>query len=135
MSTCGTCWRQFPAGWQSRQQHMNATGHEAPEFECETCDRYFGSQKAVEQHMTDLDHWDESSESEDIVYECDHCDDKFDDENELKTMKLRTISTVFSAAVHSRTGIVSPSTYAAKLIVPLPSSVLFAKTCKELPPD
>ncbi|KAG4274505.1 hypothetical protein FPRO04_14497 [Fusarium proliferatum] len=153
MSTCGTCWRQFPAGWQSRQQHMNATGHEAPEFECETCDRYFGSQKAVEQHMNDLDHWDESSESEDIVYECDHCDDKFDDENELHNHEAQdhfycvlcsrpfqdrhSITQVCDlvAMFHYTVRLTLQSTYAAKLIVPLPSSVLFAKTCKELPPD
>ncbi|VTO83126.1 unnamed protein product [Fusarium graminearum] len=89
MFTCGTCWRQFPAGWQSRQQHMNATGHEAPEFECKTCDRYFSSQKAVQQHMNHLDHWDESSESEYIVYGCDHCDDEFDDEDELHDHEAR----------------------------------------------
>ncbi|EWY79369.1 hypothetical protein FOYG_17469 [Fusarium oxysporum NRRL 32931] len=132
---------------------MNATGHEAPEFECETCDRYFGSQKAVEQHMNDLDHWDESSESEDIVYECDHCDDKFDDENELHNHEAQdhfycvlcsrpfqdrhSITQVCDlvAMFHYTVRLTLQSTYAAKLIVPLPSSVLFAKTCKELPPD
>ncbi|KAF4446724.1 hypothetical protein F53441_9657 [Fusarium austroafricanum] len=84
MSTCGTCWRQFPAGWHSRQQHMNATGHEPPDFECDTCGKYFGSQMAVEQHMNDLGHWAESSESEGSVYECDHCDDAFDEENDMR---------------------------------------------------
>ncbi|PNP61079.1 hypothetical protein FNYG_14167 [Fusarium nygamai] len=89
MFTCGTCWRQFPAGWQSREQHMNATGHEAPAFECDTCDCYFGSRNAVEQHMNDLDHWDASSESADSLYECDHCDDEFDDEHELHNHEAR----------------------------------------------
>ncbi|KAH7207884.1 zinc finger protein [Fusarium redolens] len=98
MSTCGTCWRQFPAGWRSRQQHMNATGHEPPDFECDTCDRYFGSQEAVEQHMCDLGHWDESSESEELqesdesegtVLECDHCGDAFDDEDDLHDHEAR----------------------------------------------
>ncbi|RMI99085.1 hypothetical protein BHE90_017173 [Fusarium euwallaceae] len=71
MSTCGTCWREFPAGWQSRQQHMDATGHNPPDFECDTCDRYFGNQHAVNQHMTDVDHWAESSGSDEPEFECD----------------------------------------------------------------
>ncbi|KAI8710587.1 Zinc finger, double-stranded RNA binding protein [Fusarium sp. LHS14.1] len=84
MFTCGTCRRQFPVGWQSRQQHMKATGHEAPDFECDTCDRFFRSQKAVNQHMTDLKHWAESSESEEPGYECDYCGNAFNDENDLR---------------------------------------------------
>jgi uncharacterized C2H2 Zn-finger protein len=77
---------------------MNATGHEPPDFECDTCDRYFGSQEAVEQHMSDLGHWDESSESEELqesdesegtVLECDHCDDAFDDEDDLHDHEAR----------------------------------------------
>lgn len=46
MFTCGTCWREFPAGWHSRQPHMNATGHCQPDFECDSCESYFGSQRA-----------------------------------------------------------------------------------------
>lgn len=84
MSTCGTCRRVFADGWQSRQQHMDATGHFPPDFECETCDRYFSSQKAVDQHMTDVCHWAESSESDEQEYECDDCDDTFSDENDLR---------------------------------------------------
>ncbi|EJP61119.1 zinc finger protein [Beauveria bassiana ARSEF 2860] len=84
MSTCGTCLRVFPAGWQSRQQHMDATGHYPPDFECDTCDRYFGSQHAVDQHMTDLGHWAESSEADEPDYECDDCNASFYDEEDLR---------------------------------------------------
>ncbi|KAK8149295.1 hypothetical protein G3M48_007544 [Beauveria asiatica] len=89
MSTCGTCLRVFPAGWQSRQQHMNATGHYSPDFECDTCDRYFGSQHAVDQHMTDLGHWAESSEADEPDYECDDCNASFDDEEGLRDHEVK----------------------------------------------
>ncbi|KAH8171557.1 c2H2-type zinc finger domain-containing protein [Sarocladium implicatum] len=79
-STCGTCWRQFPAGWQSREQHMKATGHEPPPFECNYCDRFFASQKAVNQHMDALNHWNITE------YECDieSCSDAFSEEGDLR---------------------------------------------------
>lgn len=67
---------------------MDATGHEPPDFECDTCDHYFGSQKAVDQHMNDLGHWDESSESEGPVHDCDYCDDAFDDIDDLRTHEV-----------------------------------------------
>ncbi|KID93622.1 Zinc finger, double-stranded RNA binding protein, partial [Metarhizium majus ARSEF 297] len=89
MSTCGTCWRTFPAGWQSRQQHMDARGHCPPNFECDTCDRYFSSQHAVNQHMTDTGHWAESSESDEPEYECDDCDDAFYDEDDLRDHEIK----------------------------------------------
>lgn len=74
--TCGICWREFPAGWRSREQHFEATGHEEPNFECDTCDRYFGTQNTKNQHMTALNHWRE--------YECDDCSDGFYDEDDLR---------------------------------------------------
>ncbi|KAM3563258.1 hypothetical protein ARSEF4850_002415 [Beauveria asiatica] len=89
MSTCGTCWRVFPAGWQSRQQHMHATGHCPPDFECDTCDKYFGSQQAVNQHMNDVGHWAESSESDAPDYECDDCDENFFDEEGLHDHEVK----------------------------------------------
>lgn len=55
---------------------MTATGHEPPEFECIDCDRYFGSQQAVNQHMDALDHWG--------GYPCDDCSDTFSDEKNLR---------------------------------------------------
>ncbi|KFA80211.1 hypothetical protein S40288_09890 [Stachybotrys chartarum IBT 40288] len=76
--TCGTCWREFPAGWNSREQHLKAKGHQAPPFECNCCDRYFGGQHAVEQHMNALGHW-----VDEDYYECDDCSETFPDEQEL----------------------------------------------------
>ncbi|KFH41731.1 Zinc finger protein OZF-like protein [Hapsidospora chrysogenum ATCC 11550] len=91
MLTCGTCWREFPAGWRSRKQHMDATGHVPPAFECDTCDRYFGSQHAVIQHMTALGHWAESSESGQppLGFACDDCDAAFYDEEDLRGHEVK----------------------------------------------
>lgn len=41
--TCGTCWREFYAGWRARDQHCEATGHSPPRNECYECDEYFDS--------------------------------------------------------------------------------------------
>lgn len=63
---------------------MDALNHYAPDFECDTCDRYFGSQHAVEQHMNDKDHWGQSDESDEPEYQCDDCDDAFYEEDSLR---------------------------------------------------
>ena len=44
-------------------------------FECETCDREFGSDGARAQHMNALDHWA-------TRYECDFCTDAFFSQDE-----------------------------------------------------
>ncbi|KAL0932190.1 zinc finger protein [Colletotrichum truncatum] len=85
--TCGTCWRQFPAGWHSREQHLNATGHGIPLYECDTCDRYFNSQHSVDQHMNALDHWAQPATPH-TYWECDRCSDCFCDEEELQEHEL-----------------------------------------------
>lgn len=47
-------------------------------YACDTCDRWFGSQESVEQHMNALDHWDaESYDDDDAGYECDRCERTF----------------------------------------------------------
>ncbi|KAI1631316.1 hypothetical protein F4809DRAFT_177822 [Biscogniauxia mediterranea] len=61
---CGTCYKTFPAGWKARDNHLRSTGHRAPAFECDTCARYFGSEKARFQHMVDVNHF---------LYECTKC--------------------------------------------------------------
>lgn len=78
---CGTCWREFPAGWHAREQHCAALGHQPPQFECHCCDRFFHSVKAVNQHMDACNHWDSDDES---GYECDDCYDTFAEENDLR---------------------------------------------------
>lgn len=84
---CGTCWQTWPT-WRSRDQHVAAKFHKAPDFECNSCDRYFGSHTAVQQHMNALDHWAESSStsSDGSEYDCyyDGCTECFDDEQELQ---------------------------------------------------
>ncbi|KAK4153987.1 hypothetical protein C8A00DRAFT_43171 [Chaetomidium leptoderma] len=57
MYECGDCGKAFPAGWKARDQHCNMTGHDLPEFECDTCDAYFGSEKARRQHMSAKGHF------------------------------------------------------------------------------
>ncbi|KAJ0160502.1 MDS1 and EVI1 complex locus protein EVI1 [Colletotrichum tanaceti] len=87
--TCGSCWREFPAGWHSRQQHLDATGHDVPDNECDSCDRYFGSRQAVEQHMNALCHWTQDSSSEGAEYQCDDCSDCFSEEEDLHDHEVR----------------------------------------------
>ncbi|KAF2156503.1 hypothetical protein K461DRAFT_97044 [Myriangium duriaei CBS 260.36] len=64
--TCGTCGKTFPAGWEARDNHLRSTGHSAPTFECDTCSRYFGSEKARFQHMDAVNHF---------RWECNLCDE------------------------------------------------------------
>lgn len=53
---CQTCDRRFGSN-QACNQHMNALDHWAPRFDCETCTRDFASQHAANQHMSVLNHW------------------------------------------------------------------------------
>jgi hypothetical protein len=53
---CDTCAKLFPAGRYARDDHCRATDHLPPEFECDTCPRWFGSQQACNQHMRDKSH-------------------------------------------------------------------------------
>ena len=82
MFECGTCYRGFPAGSRARDQHCQATGHNWPDYECDTCDRYFGSEQARAQHMNALGHWNQdssssSSDDDEPEYECHRCYDSF----------------------------------------------------------
>lgn len=70
---CGTCLKTFPAGWKARDNHCRMTGHFIPNFECETCPRWFRSQGACDQHMNDLNHW---------PFECSICDETWPTEEE-----------------------------------------------------
>lgn len=83
---CYTCEKAFPAGWQARENHCRATGHSAPPFECDTCPRYFGSQRACNDHMNTLDHFADDS---DDSYECDICDETWPSEEDLTEHEIR----------------------------------------------
>lgn len=95
--TCGTCLRTFPAGWKARENHCDATGHMRPTFECDSCARFFGSEKAQWQHMDACNHFawdcrfcnetwptedrrDEHEQDEHGHFDCDRCDRFFGSE-------------------------------------------------------
>jgi hypothetical protein len=54
---CGTCWRDFPAGFRAREQHCEALGHLPPEFECDTCPGFFRNERQLTRHMNYRNHW------------------------------------------------------------------------------
>ncbi|KAF6832357.1 hypothetical protein CPLU01_06182 [Colletotrichum plurivorum] len=64
---CGTCRQRFPAGWSARERHFKDYRHRPPPFECDTCTRCFGDDRAVRDHMDALGHWAESASE--IEYE------------------------------------------------------------------
>lgn len=81
MYECGTCGKAFRAGLQAREQHCDATGHSPPRFECDSCDAYFRSERAMLQHMSATGHFDDDSnydDDSDYGVECTHCDLTFD---------------------------------------------------------
>lgn len=88
---CGTCWKTW-SSWRSRDQHVSDTSHEVPDFECETCDRYFNDKHAVEQHMSALNHWaDSPSEESDYssyICEFDFCDEELDTADDLRNHEI-----------------------------------------------
>jgi hypothetical protein len=49
-------------------QHFDSPAH-PPLFECDDCDRSFGSQQALDQHL--------NSPAHALVFECDDCDSSF----------------------------------------------------------
>lgn len=87
MFTCGTCGREFPAGWRAREQHMNATGHCEPDYECNTCDAYYDCEYDRDLHMNRMGHWVDLSYRlpgpYGEIYECGFCEFCFDDEDDL----------------------------------------------------
>ncbi|KXJ88722.1 hypothetical protein Micbo1qcDRAFT_206883 [Microdochium bolleyi] len=76
---CGTCGKEFPAGFNAREQHCDATGHARPDFECDTCHRWFNSRHACEQHMSALRHWDGDSHG----WDCADCPQVFDNQDDM----------------------------------------------------
>jgi hypothetical protein len=56
MYACGTCGKEFWAGWKARDNHCRSTGHRAPKFECDTCDRCFSSEQARLNYMDAKNH-------------------------------------------------------------------------------
>lgn len=54
---CGTCGKEFPAGWAARDRHCQATGHRLPRHECSTCSRWFDTDESRVQHMGAVNHF------------------------------------------------------------------------------
>ncbi|KJZ74885.1 hypothetical protein HIM_05794 [Hirsutella minnesotensis 3608] len=73
---CGTCDKAFPTGCRARDQHCRSTGHSIPAHECQTCQRWFYSQSACEQHMRDVNHW---------SIECSVCNQTFPSQEQCTT--------------------------------------------------
>lgn len=103
---CGTCGKSFPAGWQARDQHYCALGHEPPEFECDTCPRILRDDNAKFQHMLARNHFanecrvDDCDETWPTVEQrirhehnahlyCDDCDRFFRSAHNLKQVSRR----------------------------------------------
>jgi len=68
---CNSCDRSF-GSQQSLTQHLNSPAHT---FDCDDCDRTFGSQQSLQQHL--------GSPAHDAVYECDECDRSFGSQQSL----------------------------------------------------
>ncbi|KAI5459426.1 hypothetical protein BGZ63DRAFT_491712 [Mariannaea sp. PMI_226] len=78
---CGSCSKTFPSGFQARENHCSSTGHERPQYECESCPRWFRNQSACNQHMDALNHW---------PYECAVCDETWPTAEQRKDHQIRT---------------------------------------------
>ncbi|KAK5653746.1 hypothetical protein OQA88_7902 [Cercophora sp. LCS_1] len=79
MFECGTCGKEFRAGWEAREQHCDATGHDRPRFECDTCDACFRNERALLNHMSAKDHF---------TWRCGDCGEVFPDEDELEDHEI-----------------------------------------------
>ncbi|KAK2811853.1 hypothetical protein FQN50_001891 [Emmonsiellopsis sp. PD_5] len=73
MYDCETCYRDFGTQ-RACNQHMNDTNHWGPTFDCETCVREFRSQNAANQHMNAVGHWTPK-------IPCETCGKKFHNQN------------------------------------------------------
>ncbi|KAK2741961.1 hypothetical protein CKAH01_01388 [Colletotrichum kahawae] len=87
-ATCGTCNREFWAGWRARDQHCNATGHSPPRFECYSCDDYFVDSEDKQEH-----------EAEEHLH-CGPCDRDFTSWNAIQQH--------LNSRVHGASGIPCP---------------------------
>ncbi|KAK8913373.1 Zinc finger protein 358 [Metarhizium anisopliae] len=73
---CIACDRSFGSE-EALEQHLRDAPVHAPSFECSTCDRSFGSEEALEQHLRDAPVHAPS-------FECSACDRSFGSEEALE---------------------------------------------------
>ena len=79
MYECRDCWRSWN-NWSHRKQHLDATGHDPVEFECDECCEVFDAELELYEHMNKDDHWG----SWRFRYECYCCYDTFKSEEGRK---------------------------------------------------
>lgn len=100
---CGTCLREFPAGWKSRNQHCEQVGHQSPEWECDRCHLYFGSETGKVHHMQAVNHFAHACQLCDVTlptearltehelkahyHKCGFCDEQFHRDNGAELQK------------------------------------------------
>ncbi|KAK1572711.1 uncharacterized protein LY79DRAFT_594331 [Colletotrichum navitas] len=96
---CNVCDRSFGTE-EALQQHLRNSPVHAPSFECETCNRSFGSEEALQQHLRD-------SPVHTLSFECETCNRSFNN-NEALQQHLRdspahrqNIETPLDAFFHS----------------------------------
>jgi len=113
---CETCIREFRSQ-MAANQHMTAVGHWTPKIPCETCGKKFHTQNAADQHMNDLGHWAPKIPCETCNLKfrthnaanqhmekhahykayCKDCGVRFQNENNLKMVRLPKPGCVFNA--------------------------------------
>ncbi|KAK4166941.1 hypothetical protein QBC43DRAFT_231628 [Cladorrhinum sp. PSN259] len=77
MFECGDCGKAFRAGWKARDNHCDSTGHDPPEFECDTCGLSFDDNYDKSEHMHMSGHVNNGT-----YYECLLCIELFTDEDD-----------------------------------------------------
>ncbi|KAI1143144.1 hypothetical protein F5Y05DRAFT_143730 [Hypoxylon sp. FL0543] len=68
---CRDCYRTF-AAWRSREQHLDALGHEPIDYECDYCDCIYPTDQARRQHQSESHNY------------CRDCDRSFSNANNLR---------------------------------------------------
>lgn len=76
---CGDCDKVFPSGFRARENHCRSTGHGRPAYECDGCPRFFGSHRALYQHMNDCNHF---------AYDCSQCNETYPDAGGVKDHEI-----------------------------------------------
>jgi hypothetical protein len=79
---CKTCDRFFRTDGALQQHERDSPAH-APSFDCETCDRSFSSEKALQQHERD-------SPAHAPSFDCETCDRAFSSEEALEQHLLNS---------------------------------------------
>lgn len=74
---CSTYWCEFCSNCRSHEHHMTQMDHPEPTFEFGTCDFFIESQRPMDQHTNNFDHWTQPR------YECYDCPEFFSVKRDL----------------------------------------------------